>query len=48
MLFGWQLFHKRVEMLKSVNREVQKIAPPHVGLAQKLGKWAAKKNMNAI
>jgi hypothetical protein len=41
MLFGWQLYHKRVELLKSVNQEVQKIAPPHVssGLGQKLGKW---------
>lgn len=30
MLFRWQLFHKRVELLKSVNQEVQKIASPHV------------------
>lgn len=30
MLFRWQLFHKRVDLLKSVNQEVQTIAPPHV------------------
>ena len=42
MLFGWQLFHKRVELLKSANQEVQKIAPLHASfsLGQKLGKRA--------
>jgi hypothetical protein len=40
MLFGWQLFHKRVELLKSVNQEIQKVAPPPIsfGCEKKLSK----------
>jgi len=39
MLFGWQLFHKRVEMLKSVDQEIQKMVPPyfHSGFEQRIG-----------
>src|SRR5882762_219809 len=41
MLFGWRLFHKRVELLKSVDQEVQKIVPPYFtsGSEQRIGKW---------
>lgn len=30
ILFGWQLFHKRVELFKSVDQEMQKIVPSHL------------------
>lgn len=28
-LFSWEMFHKRLELLKSVDEEIQKISPPH-------------------
>lgn len=34
MLFGWQLFHKRVELLKSVAEEMRKTVPLHTALGR--------------
>lgn len=29
ILFSWEMYHKRLELLKSVDEEIQRISPPH-------------------